>query len=293
MGNVMNHRVAAFLIVGCLFTVTALVAAEPEMFESASPVEEVRQQIEKLPKNTSWWNANGEDMAWNNKNLNRIFPTVNVYRAGPVRELDRQLMPEIADLEVDTPGGPMRFADFLHSDLSTCMGMVILHRGKIVFEVYPRMEPYERPIYWSVTKVLVSAVVSILEDRGQVEIDKSIETYIPELSGSSYAGITVRNILDMATGVDCPEEYYNTSSCYYGLMETTGGAHWDDEAGDNPYEYIAGLKVGKFAEQGTSFEYGSINTYILGWLVEKLTGMPFQDALSAPICVQISSENAS
>jgi CubicO group peptidase (beta-lactamase class C family) len=291
MGNVMNHRVAAFLIVGCLFTVTALVAAEPEMFESASPVEEVRQQIEKLPKNTSWWNANGEDMAWNNKNLNRIFPTVNVYRAGPVRELDRQLMPEIADLEVDTPSGPMRFADFLHSDLSTCMGMVILHRGKIVFEVYPRMEPYERPIYWSVTKVLVSAVVSILEDRGQVEIDKSIETYIPELSGSSYAGITVRNILDMATGVNCSEEYYDTSSCYYRLMETTGEARWDEKSADNPYEYIASLKVGKFAEQGTSYEYGSINTYILSWLVEKVTGMPFQDAFSLEIWTQIGAES--
>jgi CubicO group peptidase (beta-lactamase class C family) len=133
--------------------------------------------------------------------------------------------------------------------------------------------------------------VSILEQRGQIEIDKSIDTYIPELSASSYAGIAVRNILDMATGVDCPEEYYDTSSCYYRLMETTGEAHWDDEAGDNPYEYIAGLKVGKFAEQGTSFEYGSINTYILGWLVEKLTGMPFQDALSREIWTQIGAES--
>jgi CubicO group peptidase (beta-lactamase class C family) len=270
---------------------TATLAADSETFESASTVEEVRRQIEKLPKDTSWWNVNGIDMAWNNKNLNRIFPTVNVYRAGPVRELERRPMAEVANHEVDTPGGPMPFAEFLRSDLSTCMGMVILHEGRIVFEDYPRMQPYERPIYWSVTKVLVSAVVSILEDRGQVEIDRPIETYIPELTGSSYAGITVRNILDMATGVNCPEEYYDTSSCYYRLMETTGEAHWTDESGDNPYEFIAGLRVGKFAEQGTSFEYGSINTYILGWLVEKLTGMPFQDAFSRDIWTQIGAEH--
>lgn len=124
-----------------------------------------------------------------------------------------------------------------------------------------------------------------------MEIDKSIETYIPELSQSSYAGITVRNILDMATGVDCSEEYYDTTSCYYRLMETTGEAHWDDESADNPYEYIAGLKVGRYAEQGTSFEYGSINTYILGWLVEKLTGMPFQDAFSREIWTRIGTES--
>ena len=291
MSDGVQQRVGAVLVVACLVAVTVLVAAEPERFESSSTVEEVRQQIERLPKNRSWWTANGREMAWNNKNLNRIFPTVNVYRAGPVRELEHQAMPEIADHEVDTPSGPMRFVDFLNSDLSTCMGMVILHRGKVVFEEYPRMEPYERPIYWSVTKVLVSAVVSILEQRGQVEIDKSIETYIPELVASSYAGITVRNILDMATGVDCQEEYYDRSSCYCRLMETTGEAFWDEGSGDNPYKYIASTKVGRFAEQGTSFEYGSINTYILGWLVEKLTGMPFQDAFSREIWTQIGAES--
>ncbi len=261
-----------------------------EVFKSASAVDEVRRRIAEQPTDASWWTVNGEAMAWNNKNLNRLFPTVNVYRAGPVRELERRPMPEIADFEIDTPDGPMAFADFLRSDHSTCMGMVILHEGKIVFEDYPRMEPYERPIYWSVTKVLVSAVVSILEERGLIEIDKPIETYIPELAGSSYEGILVRNILDMASGVDCPEEYYDRSSCYHGLMETTGESFFDETSPDNPYEFIAGLDVGSFAEQGTSFEYGSINTYILGWLVEELTGMPFQDALSREIWTHIGAE---
>ena len=281
---------APLALAGVLVVGIPGVLAEDE-FRSPSTVEEVRQQIEGLPQDETWWMVNGRDMAWNNKNLNRIFPTVNVYRGGSVRELESRPMPEIADFEVDAPNGPVRFIDFLRSDESTSMGMVILHKGRVVFEDYPRMEPYERPIYWSVTKVLVSAVISILEDRGQVEIDKSIETYIPELAGSSYKGITVRNILDMATGVDCPEEYYDKSTCFYGLMQTTGEAHWDETAPDNPYEYIASLKVGRFAEQGTSFEYGSINTYILGWLVEKLTGMPFQDAFSREIWTQIGTES--
>ena len=261
-----------------------------DVFASVSTVDEVRRRIAEQPKDASWWTVNGKDMAWNNKNLNRIFPTVNVYRAGPVRELERNSMSEIGESEVGTPDGPMPFAEFLASDLSTCMGIVILHEGKIVFEAYPRMEPYERPIYWSVTKVLVSSVLSILEDRGEFEIDQFIETYIPELIGSSYEGIRVRNILDMATGVDCPEEYYNRSSCYHGLMETTGESYWDEASGDNPYSYIAGLDVGSYAEQGTAFEYQSINTYILGWLVEKLTGMPFQDAFSREIWTRIGAE---
>jgi CubicO group peptidase (beta-lactamase class C family) len=265
--------------------------AQPRPFRSATTVEEVRRQIERLPEADSWWNVNGADMAWNNKNLNRIFPTVNVYRDGPVNELEYRLMPEVASHPVDTPGGVVSFSDFLNGDQSTCMGMVILHRGRIVFEDYPRMEPYERPIYWSVTKVLVSAVVSILEDRGRVDIDKGVDTYIPELVGSPYEGITVRNALDMATGVDCPEEYYESSACFYRLMQSSGEAHWDGSSPDNPYELIAGLEVERFAEQGTSYEYGSINTYILGWLVEKLTGMPLQDAFSREIWTRIGAES--
>jgi CubicO group peptidase (beta-lactamase class C family) len=246
----------AMTVIALLCFVTGAWAQDAGTFRSTSTVEEVRRRIAEQPTDASWWTVDGEAMAWNNRNLNRLFPAVNVYRGGPVSDLERRLLPEIADFEVDTPSGTMRFADFLRSDLSTCMGMVVLHKGQIVFEDYPRMEPYERPIYWSVTKVLVSAVLSILEDRGRVDIDIPIETYLPELAGSSYEGIIVRNILDMATGVDCSEEYYDRSSCYYGLMETTGEAHWDETSQDNPYTYIASLDVASFAEQGTSFEYG-------------------------------------
>jgi hypothetical protein len=52
-------------------------------------------------------------------------------------------MTEISGFEVETPKGPMRYLDFLDSDQSTTMGMVILHKGNIVFEHYPRQQAYE------------------------------------------------------------------------------------------------------------------------------------------------------
>jgi len=168
-------------------------------FTSASGVDEVRSQLERLPRDNIWWTVNGKDMAWNNKNLHRMFPTVNVYRAGPVRELPYRPMTEISSFAVTTPQGEMAFADFLNSDQSTTMGIVIVHKGNIVFESYPRQQAYEKPIYWSVAKAFVSTLVAILEDRGLVDVSKPIETYIPELAESSFAGVTVRNFLDMAT----------------------------------------------------------------------------------------------
>jgi CubicO group peptidase (beta-lactamase class C family) len=278
-----------------ILLLATLLPAQSELlaseFKSSSSVTEVRQQIEKLPKDNVWWTVNGKDMAWNNKNLQRIFPTVAVYRDGPVRELSYRLMPEIPAFEVDTPKGKMPFVEFLKSEQSTTMGVVIIHKGKIVFEQYPRQQPYEKPIYWSVTKAFVSTVLAILEDRGLVDVSKPIDFYIPELSGSSFKGITVRNILDMAPGVDCPEEYEDHESCYYRYSMTIGDGYWNEQSPDNPYTYIANLDVGRFAEQGTSYSYSGVNTFILGWLVEKITGMPFQDALSREIWMRMGAES--
>jgi CubicO group peptidase (beta-lactamase class C family) len=277
-------------VLGCLLLSAAAPAADPA-FESSSSVDEVRRQIGKLPEDKIWWTVNGSDMAWNNKNLQRFFPTVAVYRDGPVRELQYARMPVIPAFPVETPKGVMPFVDFLQGDQSTTMGIVIVHKGRIVFELYPRQQAYEKPIYWSVTKAFVSTLVAILEDRGLVDVSRPIDFYLPELSKSSFAGITVRNILDMAPGVDCPEEYEDHQSCYYRYSMTVGDGYWTDASPDNPYTFIAGLDVGHFAEQGTSYSYSGVNTFILGWLVEKITGMPFQDALSREVWTRIGAES--
>ena len=278
-------------LIAAFFSLFVVLQASGSEFVSTSSPEEVREHIEKLPKNNIWWSVAGEEMRWNNLNLQRIFPTAPVYRDGPVRELENAPNPAIANFPVDTPAGPMAFRAFLDSEHSSSLGVVIAHKGKIVFEHYARMQPYQKPIMWSVSKVLVAAVISVLEDRGAIDVDQPVETYIPELASSAYKGTTVRNILDMATGIDCSEEYEDRNSCYFRLMQAMGEAWWDENSPDNPYKYLAGLKAERFAEQGTSYEYGSVNTVLLGWLVEKITGMPFQDALSREIWTRAGMES--
>jgi CubicO group peptidase (beta-lactamase class C family) len=291
MLKTINNALRILTSVSIIFLFLNPAFGDSKDFTSSSSVDEVRTQIAKLPKDNIWWTINGRDMAWNNKNLHRMFPTVNVYRAGPVRELAYRPMQEISSFSVATPQGDMSFADFLYSEQSTAMGIVIVHKGKIVFESYPRQKDYEKPIYWSTAKAFVSTLVAILEDRGLVDVSKPIETYIPELAESSFAGVTVRNFLDMATGVDCPEEYEDHDSCYYRYSMTVGDGHWTDESPDNPYTFLATVKADRWADQGTSFSYSGVNTFILGWLVEKITGMPFQDALSREIWTRIGAES--
>ncbi|SVA00919.1 uncharacterized protein METZ01_LOCUS53773, partial [marine metagenome] len=166
-------------------------------------VDETIKQINSIPTDDIWWTVNGKDMLWNFKNLNKIFPTTTVYRKGQINPLALKPDDKISQLPVKIGSGTMEFKDFLDSDLSTAMGVLILHKGNIVFEHYPRMQAHEKPVYWSVTKVLVSSLVSILEDQKKIDITKPIDFYLPELKQSDFKGILIKNILDMATGINC------------------------------------------------------------------------------------------
>ena len=252
-------------------------------------VDKTIKQINSIPTDDIWWTVNGKDMLWNFKNLNKIFPTTTVYRKGQVSPLELKPSDKISRFPVKIGNGKMEFKDFLDSDLSTAMGVLVLHKGDIVFEHYPRMQKHERPVYWSVTKVLVSSLISILEDQKKIDINKPIDFYLPELKQSEFKGILIKNILDMATGINCSEEYYDKNSCYYRYSQTVGDGYWDETSPSNPYEYIANLDVGRYIEQGKQFDYSGVNTFVLSWLVEKITGLQFQDAFSEMIWTKIGA----
>lgn len=278
----------ALLLTG-LATYTAAEQPATE-FVPASTVDQVQEQMRRLPADDIWWTVNGEDMAWNFKNLHQIFPTVNVYRDGPVRELARRPMDEIGNFVVDTPEGEMSFDAFIESDQSTAMGVVVLHEGDIVYERYPRMQHYEKPVYWSTSKVFPATIIRLLEERGKVDVSQPVEHYIPKLKASSFAGISVRDILDMASGLDCSDEYESWDSCYYQYSMAIGDGFRTEDAPDNPYDFAATYEAVRELSPGQKFSYSGLNTFILGWLVEEIMDMPFQDAFSKEIWTKIGAE---
>ena len=261
-------------------------------FRPAASLEQVQRQMRRLPTDIIWWDVNGTDQAWNFKNLHQIFPTVNVYRDGPVKELAYQPMPEIGAFEIETPQGKMSFDHFIESDQSTLMGIVVLHQGRVVYERYPRMQEHEMPVYWSVAKVFVGAIIRILEERGEIDVSDPMDYYIPELAESDFADISVRDVLDMATGLDCADDYSNQQTCYYRYSAAIGDGFRVADSPDNPYEFLANLQGTKrHAQPGHQFSYSGLNTFALAWLVEKVTGIPFQDVFSREIWRHIGAES--
>ena len=280
-----------WLLFLCLLPLSVIAEGDnAETFASSSSVSNTIFQINKLPTDDIWWNIYGKDQLWNFKNANRFLPTVHVHRRGDVSNLKSRINKEIANMVVDTPIGKKTFKTFLDNPVSTTMSLVILYRGDIVFEYYPHQEDYEKPIYWSVTKIIVSTLIGILEEEGLVDITKPVSNYIKDLKNSSYGRITIENLLNMASGFDCADNYFDRSSCYYRYSSAIGDGYWTEESPYNPYHFVASLEPKVIAPQGTKYQYSGIDTFVLGWLIETVLGMPLQDAITKKIWMKIGAE---
>jgi len=169
-----------------------------------------------------------------------------------------------------------QFLDETDSD-----GLVILHRGKLILERYDNGMTSTTPhILMSVSKSLTAIVAGILIEQGRLDPEQTVVSIIPELGDSVYSGATVRHVLDMRVGLDFDEDYLATSGP---IIEYRKATNWNPLGpGERPSDlrtYLAGLKA-RSGPDGGPFHYVSTNTDLLGWILERASGMRFADLLS-------------
>ena len=215
--------------------------------------------------------------AW--KNFPAFFPHATIARTKPARALDKVTRDDVAGLQLTLEDGPQTLDAYVNNS-PLVDGMIVLSGGTIVYEAYPRMEPYDRHLGWSVTKVIVGAALAALEAQGKIDIDQPVETYVPELRGADWAGISVRNIVNMASGINCLDSdgYQDTTTCVYIYEESLGLTAPHNEPA-NTIDLIRGMK--KYRAAGTKYEYVSADTFVTGLVIEAVTGQPLALALQS------------
>jgi CubicO group peptidase (beta-lactamase class C family) len=153
------------------------------------------------------WDNGGELSRYVYLNATEIFPAAPVHRAGEVRVLPVHLRPEIENFVVDQQAGKdVTLREFVSGqDID---GFIILSKGDIVYEQYPHMSASDQHLVFSVTKAFVGTALGILEMEGKIDSNKPIEQYLPRLNGSAWAGTRVRDIADMASGMEGVEDSF-------------------------------------------------------------------------------------
>lgn len=162
--------------------------------------------------------------------------------------------------------------------------LLVLHNGKIVFEDYYKgTQPDDRRISWSVAKSYLSALFGVVAAEGAFDsLDDPVVKYAPSLAGGAYDQATVRNVLQMSSGITFDEDYLDPKSDInrMGRILALGGTM------DG---FAAGLTE-SFAAPGETWKYTSIDTHVLGMVIRGATGRPVADLLSEKILSKLGME---
>lgn len=198
------------------------------------------------------------------RNMDTLFTTRTVAHAGTPWALPRSDKP--LDFTYSYDGATYTPEQFL--DRTYTNALLVMKDGKIVSEIY-RNNSNERTRFmgWSMTKSITSILIGCALAEGRIKsLDEDITAYLPELKGTAYDGVTIRQILEMRTGIDYQERYDITSPDFQPGMPRAALIDYRHRFIDQ----AIGSK--RHAEPGSKFEYNSLNTQVLGRLLQRVSG---------------------
>lgn len=208
------------------------------------------------------------------RGMSEYFPTRIVARGGPYSPLPEDTS-ALESFEFIYNGKTLTISDVIReTELS---GLVIISDGKLLYESYADgADSGTQFTSWSVVKSITSTLVGFAVGDGLIaSVEDRLETYLPELVGTAYEGVTIRQALEMSSGVrfdpDGPAGKdtvdWITKSAVIGRMTAFEGA----------------ISYPRAKEPGTVFNYNTAESQVLIELVRRVTGKDAADYLSEKV----------
>jgi hypothetical protein len=229
---------------------------------------------------------------WSFSNYRQFGPTVGIAsaeRTAPLRRAERRDIDAVTFLPI---GGttPITWAQSLAANYTD--GIVVLHKGRLVFERYFGVTTAQtQHIAFSVTKSFVGTLAETLIAEGKLDPDALVTRYVPELAGSGFADATVRQVMDMTTGLDFDETYTDPNADIF-AHAMAGGIGPRPAGYQGPEGFYAYLRtVKKAGEHGARFTYRTVNSDALGWMIARVAGKPLHVLLEERIWKPLGMEH--
>ena len=233
-------------------------------------------------------------MRWSVSNFRELMPTTNVSRGlGSPVPLVNKLRHDIDTLSFVPLGAkePMTWEQSLAVNYTD--GIIVLHRGKMVYERYfGVLNPQGQHAAMSVTKSVVGTMGAMLVADGTLDANKKIVEYVPELAKSAFGNATLRQVLDMTTGLKYSEDYADPKAeVWQHAMAGNPLPKPADYKGPQSYmEYLQSVQP--LGEHGKAFAYKTVNADVLGWVIARVTGRNVAQLLSERIWQRIGAEQS-
>lgn len=230
---------------------------------------------------------------WAYSHMRELVPTANIARGGAATELPRAVRDDLDALLLTTlDGTAMTWRESLAATYTDAI--VVLKDGVVVYERwFGSTGPQTQHILFSVTKSFVGTLAETLIDEGKLNPDAKAALYVPELTGSGLGDATVRQILDMRTGLAFSEDYVAGQAGLTDIQRMSIAGGWgprpaDHDGPDGHHNFTASL--GKNAAHGGDFVYRTPNTGALQWIIERVTGQSLAHQIGARFWSQLGME---
>jgi len=230
----------------------------------------------------------GPYVQWSFQHVDEVVPTLAIPASPTPAALTSTPVP-LDDLPVTLIDGSRTSVSSIVDSTDTD-GWAVSRGGLLLTENYPRgMQPDTRHLLMSVSKSLIGMLTGTLVAQGLLDLSKPVEHYIPRLAGTGYSGATVRNLLDMRSGIRFSEDYLDPMAEVRIIEQVIGWA--PPIASDLPtsmYDFLAGLE--RKTEHGGPFDYRSCEADMLGWLCEVAGGSSVTELLSQNLWQPMGAE---
>lgn len=233
-------------------------------------------------------------LRWTVCHIRELMPTTDVSRGiGAPSTLNYELDKNI-DALTFTPTNSKRPMTWKQSlDANYTDGIMVMHHGKVVYERQNGcLNELGNHAAMSMTKSMTGLLAEILVTEGKLDDKALVASIIPELKNSGFGDATVRQVMDMTTALDYSEDYADPNADIWQYSEAASPLPKPkDYSGPNGYfEYLQ--TVNKKGQHGAEFNYRTINSDALGWIISRTTGKAVNELLSERIWQKIGAEQS-
>lgn len=231
-------------------------------------------------------------LRWTVCHFRDLMPTVNVSRGiGAPAIMQQKLDPAIDALTFVPLGGSqtMTWAQSLEANYTD--GIIVLHKGTVIYEHYSGcLNQLGQHGAMSVTKSITGLLGEMLVAEGALDETAKVKVIVPELADSAFGDATIRQVMDMTTGLHYSEDYAdpNADVWIYSAAGSPLPKPQDYQGPKTYYEYLQTVR--KEGEHGVAFGYKTINSDALGWIIARVTGKSVATLLSEKIWQKMGAE---
>lgn len=211
-----------------------------------------------------------------------LFPVRPVPRKGPASPFPRAAA-QLKNVHFQSRGTAYDLFDYLADN--RVAGLLVLKDGAVAFEDYELgAGPNTRWISFSMAKSVASTLVGVALQQGLISgLDDPLTRYLPQLKGGAYDDVSLRNVLQMASGVKWNETYTDPHSDRRRLL--------DIQLEQKPGGIVAYMNaLGKAGAPGSIWNYNTGETFLVGALLEAATRTPLATYLSETLWSRLGME---